>query len=44
MDLTIHQTFFPHDDPDAALAFSGDTLGAERLTSPGRSHPDSGEL
>jgi catechol 2,3-dioxygenase-like lactoylglutathione lyase family enzyme len=29
MDLTIHQTFLPHDDPEAALAFWRDTLGFE---------------
>lgn len=29
MDLTIHQTFLPHDDPDASLAFYRDTLGFE---------------
>jgi uncharacterized glyoxalase superfamily protein PhnB len=29
MDVTIHQTFLPHDDPDAALAFYRDTLGFE---------------
>jgi uncharacterized glyoxalase superfamily protein PhnB len=29
MDLTIHQTFLPHNDPDAALAFYRDTLGFE---------------
>ncbi|RBY81774.1 VOC family protein [Geodermatophilus sp. TF02-6] len=29
MDLTIHYTFLPHDDPDAALAFYRDTLGFE---------------
>ena len=29
MDLTIHQTFLPHDDPDASLAFWRDTLGFE---------------
>jgi catechol 2,3-dioxygenase-like lactoylglutathione lyase family enzyme len=29
MDLTIHQTFLPQDDPDAALAFYRDTLGFE---------------
>ncbi|MCP2259230.1 putative conserved protein PhnB, glyoxalase superfamily [Streptoalloteichus tenebrarius] len=29
MDLTIHQTFLPHDDADAALAFYRDTLGFE---------------
>ena len=29
MDLTIHGTYLPHDDPDAALAFYRDTLGFE---------------
>jgi uncharacterized glyoxalase superfamily protein PhnB len=29
MDLTIHDTFLPQDDPDAALAFYRDTLGFE---------------
>ena len=29
MDLTIHTTFLPHDDPDAALAFWRDLLGLE---------------
>ena len=29
MDLTIHQSFLPQDDPDAALAFYRDTLGFE---------------
>lgn len=29
MDLTIHSTFLPHDDADAALAFYRDTLGFE---------------
>jgi catechol 2,3-dioxygenase-like lactoylglutathione lyase family enzyme len=29
MDLTIHTTFLPHTDPDAALAFYRDTLGFE---------------
>jgi hypothetical protein len=24
MDLTIHQSFLPHDDPDASLAFYRD--------------------
>ena len=28
-DLTIHATFLPHDDPEAALAFYRDTLGFE---------------
>lgn len=27
--ITIHATFLPHDDPDAALAFYRDTLGFE---------------
>jgi catechol 2,3-dioxygenase-like lactoylglutathione lyase family enzyme len=29
MDVTIYQTFLPHDDPDASLAFYRDTLGFE---------------
>ena len=29
MDITIYQAYLPHDDPDAALAFSRDTLGFE---------------
>ena len=29
MDLTIHTTFLPHTDPDAALAFYRDALGFE---------------
>ena len=29
MDITIHQSFLPHNDPDAALAFYRDTLGFE---------------
>jgi catechol 2,3-dioxygenase-like lactoylglutathione lyase family enzyme len=29
MDLTIHQTFLPHNDPEASLAFYRDTLGFE---------------
>ena len=29
MDLTIHASFLPHDDPDAALAFYRDSLGFE---------------
>ncbi|MFB8033430.1 VOC family protein [Streptomyces sp. NPDC056004] len=29
MDLTIHTSFLPHDDPDAALAFYRDILGFE---------------
>ena len=29
MNLTIHATFLPHDDPDASLAFYRDVLGFE---------------
>ncbi|CAL9481887.1 hypothetical protein SUDANB121_03070 [Nocardiopsis dassonvillei] len=29
MDLTIHTSFLPHDDPDASLAFYRDVLGFE---------------
>ncbi len=29
MDITIHASFLPTDDPDAALAFYRDTLGFE---------------
>jgi uncharacterized glyoxalase superfamily protein PhnB len=29
MDVTIHQAYLPHDDPDAALTFYRDTLGFE---------------
>jgi uncharacterized glyoxalase superfamily protein PhnB len=29
MDLTIHQAYLPHDDPEAALAFYRDLLGFE---------------
>jgi catechol 2,3-dioxygenase-like lactoylglutathione lyase family enzyme len=29
MDLTIHSTFLPHDDPEASLAFYRDILGFE---------------
>ncbi len=29
MDITIHGTFLPHNDPDASLAFYRDTLGFE---------------
>ena len=29
MDITIHTTFLPYDDPDASLAFYRDTLGFE---------------
>ncbi len=29
MNITIHATFLPHDDPDASLAFYRDALGFE---------------
>lgn len=29
MDITIHQTFLPHTDPEASLAFYRDLLGLE---------------
>lgn len=29
MDVTIHHTFLPHNDPNASLAFWRDTLGFE---------------
>jgi catechol 2,3-dioxygenase-like lactoylglutathione lyase family enzyme len=29
MDITIHSTMLPHDDPDASLAFYRDVLGFE---------------
>ena len=29
MDISIHTTFLPHDDPEAALAFYRDKLGFE---------------
>ncbi|MGJ7504236.1 VOC family protein [Variovorax sp. ZT5P49] len=29
MDITIHSTFLPHDDPETSLAFYRDTLGFE---------------
>jgi catechol 2,3-dioxygenase-like lactoylglutathione lyase family enzyme len=29
VSITIHTSFLPHDDPDAALAFYRDTLGFE---------------
>ena len=31
MDITIHSSFLPHDDPDASLAFYRDTLGLNVL-------------
>ena len=35
MDLTIHSTFLPHDDPEASLAFYRDALGFEVLNDVG---------
>lgn len=35
MDLTIHTTVLPHDDPEASLAFYRDTLGFEVRTDVG---------
>ncbi|NUT53591.1 MAG: VOC family protein [Saccharothrix sp.] len=29
MDITIHHSFLPHEDPEASLAFYRDTLGFE---------------
>ena len=29
MDISIHASLLPHDDPDASLAFYRDTLGFE---------------
>ena len=29
VDITIHSSFLPHDDPEASLAFYRDTLGFE---------------
>jgi uncharacterized glyoxalase superfamily protein PhnB len=29
MDITIHASYLPHDDPDASLVFYRDTLGFE---------------
>ena len=29
MDITIHSSFLPQNDPDASLAFYRDTLGFE---------------
>ena len=35
MDISIHATFLPHDDPDASLAFYRDALGFEVRTDVG---------
>lgn len=36
MDITIHTTVLPHDDPDASVAFYRDILGFEVRTDVGR--------
>jgi catechol 2,3-dioxygenase-like lactoylglutathione lyase family enzyme len=36
MDLIIHSTFLPHEDPDASVAFYRDTLGFEVRQDVGR--------
>jgi len=36
MDITIHTTVLPHDDPAASLAFYQDTLGFEVRTDVGK--------
>ena len=36
MDITIHASFLPHDDPEASLAFYRDTLGFEVRTDVGQ--------
>jgi uncharacterized glyoxalase superfamily protein PhnB len=36
MDITIHATFLPQDDPEAALGFYRDTLGFEVRNDVGR--------
>jgi catechol 2,3-dioxygenase-like lactoylglutathione lyase family enzyme len=36
MDITIHASFLPHDDPEASLAFWRDTLGFEMRTDVGQ--------
>ncbi|HEV7875158.1 MAG TPA: VOC family protein [Nocardioides sp.] len=36
MDISIHGSFLPHDDPDASLAFYRDTLGFEVRNDVGR--------
>src|SRR2546423_2052982 len=36
MDITIHSSFLPHDDPDASLAFYRDILGFEVRTDVGQ--------
>ncbi len=36
MDITIHASFLPHDDPDASVAFYRDALGFEVRNDVGR--------
>ncbi|EGX55467.1 lyase [Streptomyces zinciresistens K42] len=36
MDISIHASFLPHDDPEASLAFYRDALGFEVRTDVGR--------
>ena len=36
MDITIHSSFLPHEDPEASLAFYRDTLGFEVRNDVGR--------
>ena len=36
MNISIHASFLPHDDPEASLAFYRDTLGFEVRTDVGR--------
>ena len=36
MDITIHASVLPHDDPDASLAFYRDILGFEVRTDVGQ--------
>ena len=36
MDITIHSSFLPHDDPEASLAFYRDILGFEVRADVGR--------
>ncbi|MER7371466.1 VOC family protein [Streptomyces lanatus] len=36
MDISIHASFLPHDDPDASLAFYRDALGFEVRTDVGQ--------
>jgi len=40
MDITIHTTFLPQDDPEAALAFYRDTLRVEARNAVLRAYSD----